>query len=315
MGCCLQVRAGSKGRIAFLVFLQAKQEAHQRSSLPHFLHTLISSPLLASYCGTTATPAQPNKSNISPKMTRSKTTTPEQFQEEEESADSIQKWQRQEEERVLKIVYLNNVPESLDRYSLRACVFHFGQAAILFYFASKSETKWRWYTSYPEPEEDSLSHPPLGPLPDEIAYFSILWYSPIFISMAGLEHLCCLLLKDRYHYYVARNQNPFRWTEYTFSASLMRVMVAQFAGITDVHLLLVTFILSAITMQMGAAHETFNAKARSEDRYQNWRCYHLAWVSQGVSWMLIFNYFGMRVRSGSQPDFIWVIIIIMFLLE
>ena len=128
--------------------------------------------------------------------------------------------------------------------------------------------------------------------------------------MAGMEHLCCLIFSEQYHYYIARNQNPFRWTEYTFSASLMRVMVAQFAGVTDIHLLLVTYVLSAITMQLGAAHEIFNAKARSDDRVQNWRCYYLAWLSQGVSWMIIFNYFAMRVRSGSQPDFIWVIIIV-----
>ena len=235
---------------------------------------------------------------------------------EEEEALSVQSYnQRDSEEKLLQVQNLNEVPVSLNRYSLRASVFHFGQAAILFYFASRSETKWRWFTNYPEPEDDALSHPPSGPSPHEVANFSILWYSPIFISMAGMEHLCCLIFSEQYHYYIARNQNPFRWTEYTFSASLMRVMVAQFAGVTDIHLLLVTYVLSAITMQLGAAHEIFNAKARSDDRVQNWRCYYLAWLSQGVSWMIIFNYFAMRVRSGSQPDFIWVIIIVMFLLD
>ena len=134
-------------------------------------------------------------------------------------------------------------------------------------------------------------------------------------GLAACEHLSCLIWKERYHYYIARSQNPFRWTEYTFSASLMRVMVAQFAGVTDVHLLLVTFCLGALTMQLGAAHEMFNAKARSDDRTQNWICYHLAWVSQGISWAIIFNFFAVRVRQGSQPGFIWVIMVVMFLLD
>ena len=134
-------------------------------------------------------------------------------------------------------------------------------------------------------------------------------------GLAGLEHLCCLVCQEQYHYYIARNQNPFRWTEYTFSASLMRVMVAQFAGITDVHLLLVTFCLGALTMQLGSAHEVFNAKARSEDRAQNWICYYLAWVSQGISWAIIFNFFTIRVQQGTQPTFIWAIMIVMFLLD
>jgi len=222
---------------------------------------------------------------------------------------------KEAEAQMLEIQNLNAVPESLGKYSMRACIFQFCQACVLYYFASQSSTKWYWYTSYPEPEDDALSRPPQGPDPQEIASFSILWYSPVFITMSGIEHFCCLYFRDTYLYYIARNQNPFRWTEYTFSASLIRVMIAQFAGITDVHLLLVTFILAAITMQCGASHEVFNAKARADGYEQNWRCFWLAWTSQLCSWVIIFNYFGMRVSGGSQPDFIWVIMIVMFLLD
>lgn len=219
------------------------------------------------------------------------------------------------ERQLLEIQNLNIVPDSLGKYSMRACIFQFAQAAVLYYFASQSSTKWYWFTSYPEPEDDALSQPPSGPESEEIANFSILWYSPIFITMSGIEHFCCLYFRDAYKYYVARNQNPFRWTEYTFSASLMRVMIAQFAGITDIHLLLCTFVLTAMTQQCGAAHEVFNAKARADGYAQNWRCFMLAWVTQITSWLIIFNYFGVRVSGGSQPDFLWVIMIVMFLLD
>ena len=87
----------------------------------------------------------------------------------------------EEEKALLEIHNLNRIPDSLGRYSLRATAFHFGQAAILFYFASKTDTKWRWFTNYPEAEDDALSSPPTAPHANEVAHFSILWYSPLFI--------------------------------------------------------------------------------------------------------------------------------------
>lgn len=222
---------------------------------------------------------------------------------------------KEAERQLLEIQNLNPVPASLGKYSLRACIFQFCQAAVLWYLASQSSSTWYWFTCYPEPEEDALSHPPTQPEPQEIAAFSILWYSPIFITCSGIQHFCCLYFRDTYIYYIARNQNPFRWTEYSFTASLMRVMIAQFAGVTDIHLLLSIFVLTAFTIQLGSAHEVFNAKARADGHPQNWRCFHLAWVAQLVSWFIIINYFAVRVSGGSQPDFIWAILIIMFLLD
>ena len=69
------------------------------------------------------------------------------------------------EKRLLEIQNLNVVPDSLGKFSHRACLFQFAQCIVLFYFASKSTTKWSWYTSFPLPEEDALSHPPSGPDP------------------------------------------------------------------------------------------------------------------------------------------------------
>lgn len=222
---------------------------------------------------------------------------------------------KEAERQLLEIQNLNEIPYSLYKYSMRACIFQFSQAAVLYYFASQSSTRWFWYTSYAEPEDGALSQPPQAPETEQIAAFSILWYSPIFITLSGIEHGCCLYFRDTYLYYIARNQNPFRWTEYTFSASLMRVMIAQLAGVTDIHLLLCTFVLTALVIQLGAAHEVFNAKARADGYAQNWRCFVLSWVAQMTSWFIIFNYFGVRVSGGSQPGFIWVVMILMFLLD
>jgi len=217
---------------------------------------------------------------------------------------------------MLEIQNLNEVPESLYKYSIRAAVFMAAQSITLFYLAAKSSAKWYLYTNYPQPEDDALSRPPSGPDPQQIGGFSILWYSPIFIGMASMEHFCCLVFKKHYEYYIARNQNPFRWLEYTFSASLMRIMVAQLAGVTDVHMILVIYILAALTMQTGSAHEVFNCKARADGNYQNWYCYWLSYVSHMTTWLIIMNYFVMRLQHGSDmPGFVWGIVISQFFLD
>jgi Heliorhodopsin len=222
---------------------------------------------------------------------------------------------KEAERQLLEIQNLNAVPAALGKYSLRACIFQFSQAAVLWYLASQSSSVWYLFTNYPEPEDDALSNPATRPEPEEIAGFSILWYSPIFLTLSGIQHFCCLYFRSTYIYYIARNQNPFRWTEYSISAPLMRVMIAQLAGITDIHLLLCILVLTVLTIQLGSAHEVFNAKARADGHLQNRRCIYLAVVSQLVCWGIIFNYFAVRVSGGTEPDFIWVIVIIMFLLD
>ncbi len=42
-----------------------------------------------------------------------------------------------------------------------------------------------------------------------------------------------------------KNQNPFRWVEYSISASVMHVLIACLSGIMDMHLLFTLFALTA----------------------------------------------------------------------
>lgn len=55
-----------------------------------------------------------------------------------------------------------------------------------------------------------------------------------------------------------RNANAFRWAEYAISASIMRVLIAQLAGVTDIHLLFTIFFLTATTMAFGWLMERTN---------------------------------------------------------
>jgi hypothetical protein len=133
------------------------------------------------------------------------------------------------------------------------------------------------------------------------------------VSYSHFTHfysLTCVL-----QYYIERYQNPFRWTEYAFSASTMRVMIAQLSGVTDIHSLFMIFILTATTMLLGSCHESVNAVARADGYRQNWFPFLAAWIPHLASWSVIFCYFFVGVTRASAPAFVWAIVFILFILD
>lgn len=213
---------------------------------------------------------------------------------------------------ITEITNLNDIPSSLHLASVLAFVFQLVQGAALIIVASNSRNQWYCFTSFPN-TDDNL--PGYQPELKVVASFPIEWFSPIFILMSGVEHLSTLVFRDNYEWYLRRNQNPFRWFEYTFSAALMRVMLAQLAGITDVHLLFSIFVLTSMTIQCGSTCESVNAKARADGMAMNWRPFFIAWISQLACWGIIFSYFIHGATSGTMPPLLWVIILLLFFLD
>lgn len=144
---------------------------------------------------------------------------------------------------VTDIQNLNEVPTSLHKLGLAAFVFQIAQAIFLFILAARDKAEYYWFTDFPSAEvsaascQGALRRPPYRltrvqqdpkiPDPQLVTGFSILWYSPVFLCLSGFQHVITLIFRKQYEYGIARNRNIFRWTEYTFSASLMRVMIAQ----------------------------------------------------------------------------------------
>lgn len=57
----------------------------------------------------------------------------------------------------------------------------------------------------------------------------------VFLGLAALDHLLTgVLLRRRYERGLARGVNPFRWVEYSFSSTVMVLLIALYAGITQV---------------------------------------------------------------------------------
>ena len=215
---------------------------------------------------------------------------------------------------------LNVVPDNLFRWNLIAAIFQFVQAGALFYLSSAADTEWSLFSSFPLTLDDREGENGAifgVPGPNQVASYSVTWYSAVFILLSGFDHLAVILpgLNSIYKRCLERSQNPFRWIEYSVSASLMRVMIAQLSGVTDIHLLFSIFTLAAMTMIGGWMHEIFNAKARADGYPQNWFPFLTAFIPHMASWAIIFCYFFVSVSRGDPPGFVYSIVFILFVLD
>lgn len=212
---------------------------------------------------------------------------------------------------------LNEVPRSLRWWNIAACLFMSGQAGVMLWLATSETLEWPIYVNFPA-FFDGSSQEGFGiPLPQKVASYSIAWLSGTFLALSGIDHflVSCPGLVKKYNYYIERYQAPFRWTEYAFSASLMRVMIAQLSGVTDLHSLFMIFILTATTMVLGSCHESINAVARADGYRQNWYPFITAWIPHLASWSVIFCYFFVAVSRSNPPGFVWAIVFVLFFLD
>ena len=125
----------------------------------------------------------------------------------------------------------------------------------------------------------------------------------IFLFISATAHF--LLSTVLYEWYVEKLKkhiNPARWYEYSFSASLMIVIIAMLTAIYDFGTLIALFALTAVMNLMGLMMELHN---QTTDK-TNWTSYIIGCVAGFVPWVVIFI---PLVTAGSVPDFVIAIFI------
>ena len=175
-----------------------------------------------------------------------------------------------------------------------AAIFQFMQAVFIFAFSTKVDLQWCVYTFYPNAEND-VHETDIYAVPQakEIACFTITWYAGIAIFFSGLDHLSCILpcFRERYEYYIQRHQSPYRWIEYSLSCAIMRVHIAQVAGVTDLYTLILTFFLTNASILFGLLYEKLNAKNRADGYIQDKSPFFYSCICHVASWSVVFAYF------------------------
>jgi len=116
----------------------------------------------------------------------------------------------------------------LRRWNLGLTVLHLAQAAAVLVLASDFAIT-------------VTSSFPTGPPGTEPADPEALFDIPIgaavavFLALAALDHLVTATIGRRtYEADLRRGINRFRWVEYSFSATLMIVLIASYSGITEI---------------------------------------------------------------------------------
>jgi len=164
----------------------------------------------------------------------------------------------------------------------------------------------------------------LVPAPAERAsWLYMTWLVACFFFLSALAHLGnALLWRKFYLAALARGYAPFRWIEYTFSASVMVLILSYVAGTIVVSVLVSLFALTAITMFFGHLHEVVCRPASLErwaieSRLWRLQAHLIGYVPQCFAWGLVIAQFmeaGGKVTTDEQgrerkmPTFVYAIV-------
>lgn len=134
----------------------------------------------------------------------------------------------------------------------------------------------------------------------------------LFLALAAFDHLTVgTFARDRYEKNIEQGQNPFRWYEYSISASVMIVLIAMLTGVNDAVALLAIFGTNAAMILFGLAMERANAGREQVD----WAPFIYGCVIGAVPWIAIVIQFVLSETNASgAPGFVYGIFISLFLL-
>jgi hypothetical protein len=116
----------------------------------------------------------------------------------------------------------------LRRWNVGLTVLHLAQALAVLLLASDFAVTVT--SAFPQgpPGTDA-------PAPEPLFDVRIGAAVAVFLGLAALDHLLTgTILRDRYEDDLRAGINRFRWVEYSFSATLMVLLIALYSGITDV---------------------------------------------------------------------------------
>jgi hypothetical protein len=139
------------------------------------------------------------------------------------------------------------------------------------------------------------------------------WLVAAFLLLAAVDHLTLSGGRPRlwYEANVARGINPARWWEYSVSASLMVVLIAMLAGVSELVALIALFGANAAMILFGLVQEQMNADRDAVD----WRPFIYGCVIGAVPWIAISVQLIVSATDGNGvPGFVVAIFITLFLL-
>lgn len=199
-----------------------------------------------------------------------------------------------------------NTQYSLRRLNIIAGIFH--SVLAVFILLSSNSFSLPVTATY-------LAGPPGSGFTDRITLFNVqIGYAvALFLALSALFHFW-VASKRFFEKYIAglkNSINVFRWVEYSFSSTLMILLIAQITGISDYGALLAIAGVNASMILFGWLQEKYENPGSG-----NWLPFIFGCIAGVVPWLIIL----IAVISpgspsnASPPTFVYGIIISIFLL-
>jgi len=133
-----------------------------------------------------------------------------------------------------------------------------------------------------------------------------------FLFLSSLAHFI-ISMPRIYEWYVAnlkKGINYARWIEYTFSSSIMIIVVSMLVGVYDFSTLLLIFFLNAMMILFGMVMEIHNQTTTKT----NWISFIFGCIAGIVPWVVVALYlFGSGDADNKAPTFVYWIFFSIFL--
>lgn len=147
------------------------------------------------------------------------------------------------------------------------------------------------------PRSEGVSETAYDFIPNLVVYdstprISVTWVTVSFFALSAFFHswpaLGIPLFAEPYYRWIDECRNPLRWIEYSFSASVMALILAASAGVRSMLLLVAIFVLIWTTMVFGWVNEALSRPdtrgVRAGDPYKHWMIrYHTPVEAQGAN--------------------------------
>ena len=191
--------------------------------------------------------------------------------------------------------------EQLRPYNLVAALLHAAQAAAVLVFANAFSLPVR--ASY-------MTGPPgpgVGTRTVTLFDLRFAWAIAAFFALSAVAHLIVAGPAWRsYQVLLAKHRNPYRWLEYSLSASIMIVLIAMLVGIDDVAALIALVGVNAAMIGFGWLQE------RYEDPGGSLGPFWLGSLAGIVPWVAIGVYLGGPGADLHPPAFVYAIFASLF---
>ena len=137
-----------------------------------------------------------------------------------------------------------------------------------------------------------------------------------FLLLAALDHALVAApgVHRRYEAVLRRGRNPFRWTEYSVSATIMILLIALVSGITDITALIGIAGANIAMILFGLRMERVNDQA---DGTVDWEPFVFGCIVGVLPWVAVILSVGgaeLEATDGGPPNFVYGIVVSLFVL-